>query len=180
MLVGLALVAVTGAEWLDPVVALVVAAAIVRAGVRILSAPRACSSTRRCPTTSSSAIRAAVIEFAPRGVVGYHKLRAPPAGARRYVDLHVQFRAGTTLEEAHETAHRLQDAIRARLGGADVLIHLEPEDRVRPGQEVTTGERPERSAQVDRRRRADREDDPRVALVARRAAGPRRDRQTRR
>jgi hypothetical protein len=35
----------------------------------------------------------------------------------------------------------LQDAIRERLGSADVLIHLEPSDRVRPGEEVTTGAR---------------------------------------
>ncbi len=68
-------------------------------------------------------------------------LRGRQAGARRHVDLHVQFRAGMTLEEAHGIAHRLQAAIRERLGPADVLIHLEPEDRVRPGQEVTTGER---------------------------------------
>ena len=42
----------------------------------------------------------------------------------------MQFVAGTTLEQAHETAHRLQDAIATRIPGADVLIHLEPEDRV--------------------------------------------------
>ena len=42
----------------------------------------------------------------------------------------------TSLEQAHETAHDLQDSIRQRLGGADVLIHLEPEDRVRPGTEI--------------------------------------------
>ena len=46
-----------------------------------------------------------------------------------------------TLEEAYGIPHRLQASIRDRLGAADVLIHLEPEDRVRPGQEVTTGER---------------------------------------
>jgi divalent metal cation (Fe/Co/Zn/Cd) transporter len=47
------------------------------------------------------------------------------------VDLHVQFRRGTTLERAHDVSHHLQAAIRNRLGGADVLIHLEPEDAVR-------------------------------------------------
>ena len=50
--------------------------------------------------------------------------------------MHVQFRAGTSLEDAHRTAHELQDLIEARLGDADVLIHLEPEDRVRPGEEI--------------------------------------------
>ena len=43
----------------------------------------------------------------------------------------MQFRAGTTLEDAHAIAHDLQDRIAARLRGADVLIHLEPEDKVR-------------------------------------------------
>jgi divalent metal cation (Fe/Co/Zn/Cd) transporter len=53
------------------------------------------------------------------------------------VDMHVQFRSGTTLEAAHETAHDLQGAIQERLGGgAEVLIHLEPEDRVVPGTEI--------------------------------------------
>ena len=58
------------------------------------------------------------------------------AGAARHVDLHVQFRAPTTLESAHETTHELQDAISARLRNADILIHIEPEDRVRPGTEI--------------------------------------------
>jgi divalent metal cation (Fe/Co/Zn/Cd) transporter len=72
--------------------------------------------------------------FGDRGVVGYHQLRTRQAGARRYVDMHVQFRHGTSLEEAHRTAHALQDAIEAEISNADVLIHLEPEDRVRPGE----------------------------------------------
>ena len=58
------------------------------------------------------------------------------SGSRRYLDLHLQFRAGTTLEAAHRTAHMLQDEIGKRLGNADILIHLEPEDRVRPGSEI--------------------------------------------
>ena len=99
-------------------------------------APRACSSTRRCPRPSSTPSARRSSPFGPRGVAGFHKLRTRRAGARRYVDLHVQFRAGTTLEDAHATAHALQDAIRGRLRGADVLIHLEPEDRVQPGTEI--------------------------------------------
>jgi ferrous-iron efflux pump FieF len=85
------------------------------------------------PADELDAIKQAAAAFAGRGVVGYHELRTRRAGARRYVDLHVQFRSGTSLEDAHRTAHDLQDVIAGRLRGADVLIHLEPEDRVRPG-----------------------------------------------
>ena len=136
VLVGLALVQITGANWLDGVVALIVAAAIVFSGVRILRQSGRVLVDETLPQEELDAISDAVRSFGPRGVAGFHKLRTRAAGSRRYVDLHVQFRAGTTLEEAHAIAHQLQDEIASRLRGADVLIHLEPEDKVVPGTEV--------------------------------------------
>ncbi|MEA2188043.1 MAG: hypothetical protein QOK16_3054 [Solirubrobacteraceae bacterium] len=139
VLAGLVVVELTGATWLDPVVALTVAAAIVYAGVRLLMRASRVLVDEALPPEELDAVRAAVAEFGPQGVAGYHKLRARRAGSRRYVDLHVQFVAGTTLEDAHATAHRLQDAIRERVRGADVLIHLEPEGSVHPGTEIARG-----------------------------------------
>jgi cation diffusion facilitator family transporter len=136
VLVGLVLVQVTGSTWIDPAVALLVAAAIVLSGLRILDRSSRVLVDETLPDDELGAIRQAVLDSGPRGVAGYHKLRTRRAGPRRYVDLHVQFRAGTTLEDAHSAAHRLQDEIRQRLRGADVLIHLEPEDHVHPGTEV--------------------------------------------
>jgi cation diffusion facilitator family transporter len=136
VLVGLALVQITGADWIDSVVALALAAAIVVSGVRILTRSSRVLVDEALPADEQRAIGEAVQGFGPRGVAGYHKLRTRRAGARRYVDLHVQFRSGTTLEDAHAIAHELQDAIRGRVRGADVLIHLEPEGSVRPGTEI--------------------------------------------
>jgi divalent metal cation (Fe/Co/Zn/Cd) transporter len=113
-----------------------VAAAIVAAGVRLLTRSSRVLVDETLPAEELDAIRHTVHAFGPRGVAGFHELRARRAGARRHVDLHVQFRAGTSLEDAHDTAEDLEDAISDRLAGADVLIHLEPEDRVRPGEEV--------------------------------------------
>jgi cation diffusion facilitator family transporter len=140
VLVGLALVKMTGAQWIDPAVALIVACAIVVTGVRLLTRSSRVLVDQALPADEVDAIRAAVESFAHRGVVGYHELRTRRAGARRYVDLHVQFRSGTSLETAHRTAHELQDLIGRKLRGADVLIHLEPEDRVRPGEELRAEE----------------------------------------
>lgn len=136
VLIGLSLVHFTGAQWLDPAVALAVAAAIVLTGVRLISQSSRVLVDEALPPEEVAAIRGAVEQFASRGVVGYHELRTRSAGSMRYVDLHIQFRRGTSLEDAHRTAHELQDVIGARLGGADVLIHLEPQDRVRPGEEL--------------------------------------------
>lgn len=133
---GLALTEVTGATWIDPVVALLVAAAILWTGVSIITRSGRMLVDEALPGAELDAIREEIVSFGPRDVRGFHKLRARRAGSRRYVDLHVQFAAGTTLEAAHDTAHALQDAIAERLPGTDVLIHLEPEDKVLPGTEI--------------------------------------------
>jgi cation diffusion facilitator family transporter len=146
VLVALILVQATGATWLDPAIALTVAAAIVGSGVRILLRSSRVLVDEALPDDEMDAIREAVVAFGPRGVAGFHQLRTRQAGPRRYVDLHLQFRAGTTLEDAHAIAHQLQDDIAGRLRGADVLIHLEPEDRVRPGTEISPQGRGEVSA----------------------------------
>jgi cation diffusion facilitator family transporter len=145
VLVALTVALITGWDWVDPAIALLVAFIIAFAGFRILTSSSRVLVDETLPDPELDVIREIVAGFAERGIVGFHELRGRQAGARRHVDLHVQFRAGTTLEDAHRTAHELQDAIRRRLGHADVLIHLEPEDRVRPGEEITTGEPPSRA-----------------------------------
>lgn len=139
VMAGLVLVEITGATWLDPAAALLVGTAIVIAGLRILRRSSKALVDESLPDEELDAIREAVRVFGPYGVAGFHKLRARRGGARRYVDLHVQFRSGTSLEAAHRTAHELQDAICERVADADVLIHIEPEDRVQPGTEIPAG-----------------------------------------
>jgi cation diffusion facilitator family transporter len=146
VLAALALIKLTGAQWLDPAVALAVAALIVFAGARLLFRSSRVLVDEALPPEEVAAIRGAIEEFAAAGVVGYHELRTRRAGSRRYVDMHVQFRTGTSLEEAHHTAHQLQALIGKRLKGADVLIHLEPQDRVRPGEELSRAGAPTREA----------------------------------
>jgi cation diffusion facilitator family transporter len=136
VLVGLVIVALTGQQWIDAAVALTIAAGIVVTGVRLLTGSGRVLVDEALPADEVAAIRRAVEELGPRGAVGYHELRTRRAGSRRYVDLHVQFRAGTSLEDAHRIAHELEDTIGAHLRDVDVLIHLEPQDRVRPGQEI--------------------------------------------
>jgi cation diffusion facilitator family transporter len=137
VLLGLVLLAFTHAQWIDPTVALVVAVAVAIAGVRILLRSARSLLDEALPDEELDEIRSTIRELgAERGVVGFHKLRARRAGARRYVDVHVQFDAGTSLEAAHKTAHELTNAIRDQLAGADILVHVEPRDRVEPGTEI--------------------------------------------
>jgi cation diffusion facilitator family transporter len=129
VLLGLVLVQITGANAIDSAVALAIAGVIVLAGIRILRRSAAVLVDEAPPPEEMDRIEAAIARARADEpeVVGYHKLRARTTGRRRYIDLHVQFRTGTTLERAHELAHELRDAIESDLGDAEVLIHAEPE-----------------------------------------------------
>jgi cation diffusion facilitator family transporter len=125
---GLLLVQVTGESAFDSIAALAVAVAIVGAGIRIITRSSRVLVDEALPNAEMDRIEAAIAAARPPEVAGYHKLRARRAGNRRYVDLHVQFRSGTSLERAHELAHGMRAAIESELPAADVLIHVEPEE----------------------------------------------------
>jgi cation diffusion facilitator family transporter len=129
---GLALAEFTDEPAFDPIAALCVAAAIVYAGIRILSRSGRVLVDEAPPPEELDRVEAAIARSRTPEIVGYHKLRARRAGAHRHIDLHVQFRSGTTLERAHSLAHRLRGAIEEEFPGTDVLIHVEPEEAVRP------------------------------------------------
>ena len=127
VLIGLALVEITGASAIDSAVAIAVAVAIVYAGINLIRRASGALVDEAPPPEEMDRIEAAIALARPDEMVGYHKLRARHAGRRRYIEMHVQFRTGTSLEQAHSLAHALRDAIEAELGDAEVLIHAEPE-----------------------------------------------------
>jgi cation diffusion facilitator family transporter len=127
VVVGLVVVEATGVVELDSVVALVVAVAIIGSGIRILTRSSRVLVDEAPPREELDRIEAAIASARAPEVAGYHKLRARRAGSRRYIDLHLQFRSGTSLERAHALAHEIRAAIEAQFPTADVLIHVEPE-----------------------------------------------------
>lgn len=127
VLAGLVLVEVTGDVAIDSIAAIVVAMVIVFAGVRIMRRSTGALVDEAPPSEEMDRIERAIAGARPPEVVGYHKLRARVAGSRRYVELHVQFKTGTSLERAHSLAHSLRDAIESEIRNAEVMIHLEPE-----------------------------------------------------
>lgn len=139
VLFGLALVQITGDAAFDPITALVVAVAIVWAGFRILRRSTAVLVDEVLPSAEMDRIEAAIAAARTPEVAGYHKLRARRAGARRHIDLHVQYRSGTSLERAHELAHRMRDSIEAEIPQAEVLIHAEPETSFREPDDADAG-----------------------------------------
>ena len=114
---------ITGNAVFDPIAALVVAGAIVFAGHadpdRLLAGAGGRGAAARGARSDRGRDRGAPARR--RWSATTSCARAAP-GARRYVDLHVQFRSGTTLEDAHSTRPPPRDGDRGgdpRLRGAD-------------------------------------------------------------
>jgi cation diffusion facilitator family transporter len=131
VLAGLALVETTGVVAFDSITALLVAAAIVLAGIRIIRRSSGVLVDEALPEEEMDRIETAIAAARTPEVAGYHKLRARRAGSRRHIDLHVQYRSGTSLERAHELAHTMRAEIEAAIPRSEVLIHAEPETSVR-------------------------------------------------
>jgi cation diffusion facilitator family transporter len=130
VLVGLILIDVTGVAELDSIVALLVASAIVYSGIRILSRSSRVLVDEALPAEELHVVREAVAANRAPELLGFHKLRGRRAGSARYIDLHLQFAPGTSLERAHAIAHEVQGDVRRRLPRAEVLVHIEPEPPV--------------------------------------------------
>ena len=80
---AVALVALTGWLWLDPLIALVVAANIVWTGVHLMQRSAAGLMDSALPAEQLRAVEAALTPFRARGVA-FHALRTRQAGARQF------------------------------------------------------------------------------------------------
>jgi cation diffusion facilitator family transporter len=122
---GLAIARLTGWLWLDPVVAIAVAIAIVFTGVRIVRHAMDHLVDAALPEAEEAAIQELLNEHAGR-FLEFHELRTRKAGSVRHIDLHLVMDGNITLQEAHDVADHLEEDLKSLLPGAQVIIHPEP------------------------------------------------------
>lgn len=65
-------------------------------------------------------------------VRGVHELRTRQSGPTRFIELHLELNGRMSLAEAHRISDQVDNAIRAAVPGADVMIHQDPRDDSRP------------------------------------------------
>lgn len=127
VIVGVALVAVTGVERLDPLIALVVAANIVFTGIGLLRRSIDGLMDRSLPSESQAAINR-VIQAYTSGEVTFHALRTRRAGSRSFISFHVLVPGSWTVHAGHTLLEELERDLRQAVPGATVFTHLEPID----------------------------------------------------
>jgi cation diffusion facilitator family transporter len=124
---GVAAVALTGWQRLDPIVALGVAANIIWTGVGIVRRSTAGLMDSALSTQDQAAIQQ-VLRTHEQAGVQFHKLQSRQAGARKFVSIHVLVPSGWTVDRGHQLAGHVASDVRQALPEASVITHLEPQD----------------------------------------------------
>jgi cation diffusion facilitator family transporter len=125
VIAGVGAVALTGWTPLDPIVALVVAANIVYAGLRLMRRSVLGLLDTALPAAESVAVERILARYRGQGVQ-FHAVRTRQAAARRFVTMHVLVPGDWTVQRGHTLLENVEEEIRAALPNANVFTHLEP------------------------------------------------------
>jgi cation diffusion facilitator family transporter len=127
IIAGVFAVHITGWHRLDPIIALAVAANIVRIGAQLLRRSVLGLLDRALPGEAQNAIKEVLSGYERRGIQ-FHALRTRRAGVRSFVSLHVLVPGSWTVQEGHNALEQIERDIRAAVPGSSVFTHLEPND----------------------------------------------------
>lgn len=125
VVIGVAAVAVTGWLWLDPLLALGVAAYIVWTGWRLVQRSVAGLMDGALPPEQHQMVVAVLDEFRACGI-DYHALRTRQSGARGFVNVHILVPGAWSVQRGHDLLEEIETRLRARLPHVATLTHLEP------------------------------------------------------
>ncbi len=125
VIVGLLAVMATGWPWLDPALALAVAANIVWTGYKLLKRSALGLLDQALPTSQRDTIASVLRGYEARGVQ-FHALRTRRAAGRSFISVHVLVPGRWSVQEGHELLEEIEADLRASVRGSSVITHLEP------------------------------------------------------
>lgn len=125
VVLSLLLVKLTGWLVLDPAIALIVAANIVRIGFGLLGETGSGLMDSALPVAEQQIIVNTFASYEQKGIQ-FHALRSRVAGTRRFVSFHVLVPGTWTVQQGHNLCEEIDLAIIKALPGAHVITHLEP------------------------------------------------------
>ena len=132
VLVGLVLATLTGWAILDPLIAGAVAVNILRMGYRLAVESMSALMDQAASPQIEARIKEAIRANA-EGALQAHDIRTRTAGPQTFIEFHLVVPGEMTVEAAHEICDRLEDAIEEALENTDVVIHVEPDHKAKPG-----------------------------------------------
>ncbi|GAB1233733.1 cation diffusion facilitator family transporter [Ferrigenium sp. UT5] len=125
VIVGVGLVWLSGWLWLDPLIALLVAANIVWTGWQLLHRSASGLMDEVLPSQQLAAIEQVLDGYRRQGLV-FEELRTRQAGMQAFISLHVRVPGEWSVAQGHDWLERIEADIRTIVPGGNVITHLEP------------------------------------------------------
>lgn len=125
VIAGVGLVWLSGWLWLDPAIALLVAANIIWTGWQLMSRSASGLMDAALPVESVEKIEAVLAEYRVQGL-DFHALRTRQAGSRTFIALHILVPGQWSVQVGHDWSEQVEARIRNAMPGAHVTTHLEP------------------------------------------------------
>lgn len=121
---GLFLIWVTGLNYLDPIVAILVAIFILKESFELLKTAFNPLLDVKLSDEEIELIKNNIIKYSSV-FCNYHDLKTRKSGRIRYIDLHLVFPENKSIKEAHDICDKIEQNIEQVLKYAEVMIHLE-------------------------------------------------------
>jgi cation diffusion facilitator family transporter len=126
VIVGVALVYVTGWLRLDPLVALAVALHIIWTGAGLVRRSVAGLLDAAIGQEDKNEVTRIFNEYTRRYAVKFHAFRTRRAGVRRFISFHLLVPDEWSVARAHQLSEEIEERIRSLVPNAGVLVHIEP------------------------------------------------------
>jgi len=127
---GVALVALSGWWWLDPLLAALTALGILWSGARLIRESVGGLMDEAPPPERLARLEALIAEHGAGGIEA-HDVRARQAGPWLFVEFHLVVPGGMTVADSHAICDRIEAAIRAEFAPATITIHVEPHGKAK-------------------------------------------------
>lgn len=125
VIAGVGAAVLTGWQILDPLVAILVAANIVRTGVNLIRRSALGLLDTSLPENLRREICGRLDALAADGV-HWHALRTRQAGRWRFISFHVLVPGDWTVQRGHDLLERIEDEVRLAVPFSTVFTHIEP------------------------------------------------------
>ena len=127
VLVGLVLIKLTGLDILDPLIALLVALFILKAGFSISKTTLNNLLDVALPEEDLQKIESVIEEMKTEGVISYKDMKSRCSGPEKLLEMSLIFPEDMTIKQCHDICDKIEVKIKNELGSCNISIHAEPD-----------------------------------------------------
>lgn len=132
VLLGLALMMLTGWIVLDALMAVIVGANVLREGWRVISSSIGGLMDAALDADEAELIQKTILANAT-GAIEVHDIKTRVSGPASFVEFHLVVDGSMSVQAAHEICDRIESQITSAVSGARTTIHVEPDDKRKHG-----------------------------------------------